>query len=94
MLTDLLIAGMMIAVAPDLPILGVARPAAQEQRTEAVTGASLCQGNERTGSRIALLEAHASFAALPPFSLARLGAGAAGSAPLVSKAKDAARCKS
>lgn len=94
MITDLLVVGLMVAVAPDLPVPGVARPAAAEQRSEAATGSTPCQVDPRGGYRVALLEAHASVAAMPPFSLARLGTGAAGPALNGAKEKDAGGCKS
>ena len=94
MLTDLLVAGLMIAVAPDLAPPSLVKPAAPEQRSDTAAGPGPCQGDQHKEARIALLAAHASFAAMHPFSLARLGAGAPGSTPVVSKAKDAAGCES
>ncbi len=92
MFTDLLIAGLMVALAPDVPAPSPAKPAAPEQRSEAPAGQAHCEQEGSAGSRAALLEAHATYAALYPFSLARQGGGSA--TPTGSKAKEAQGCKS
>ena len=90
MITDLLVVGLLVAAAPDLPIVGAIKPPTPEQRSEETTGAGACHKAAGPGSRAALLEAHASFAALPPFSLARVGAGSSGA----NESKDTGGCKS
>lgn len=92
MLTDLLVAGMIVALASNVPAPSPAKPAAPEQRSEAPAGQAHCAQEGSAGSRAALLEAHATSAALYPFSLARQGGGSA--TPTGSKAKDADGCKS
>ena len=90
MLTDLLVAGLMVAATPNLPDSGGSKPTIPEKNSEARTDAPACESE----SRIALLEAHASFAAMPPFSLARLSSGTANPARTGPREKDAGGCKS
>jgi hypothetical protein len=90
MLTDLLVAGLMVAATPNLPGPSESKPTIPEKHSEARTDAPACQPE----SHIALLEAHASFAAMPPFSLARLNSGTANPARNGPKEKDAGGCKS
>lgn len=94
MLTDLLVAGLMVATTPHPPDFGTAKSPAPTPRGQAVSGVHACQEEARNGARNALLEAHASFAALPPFSLARLGATTGGSSQPVAKDKESPGCKS
>lgn len=90
MFTDLLVAGLVVALAPNVPAPSPAKPATSQQRSEAPAGQSHCAQESSAGSRAALLEAHAGYAALSPFSLARQG----GATPTGAKAKDADGCKS
>jgi hypothetical protein len=90
MLTDFLVAGLMVAATPNLPGSGGSKPAIPEEHSQALAVAPACQAE----SRIALLEAHASYAAMPPFSLARLSPGPANPAKTGPREKDAAGCKS
>jgi hypothetical protein len=92
MITDLLVAGLMVAVAPDVPAPSPAKHATPERYSEASGGRAHCSEEGIAGSRAALLEAHATYAALSPFSLARQGGGSA--TPTGSKAKNADGCKS
>lgn len=70
MLTDLIVAGLLVASSAGLPPTGGVRPAPAGAQPETGTEAIACAGG-RASDRAALLEAHAGFAALPPFSLAR-----------------------
>ena len=80
MITDLLIAGLLVASAPDLLPSDSLKSAPLEHRSDAARGVRTCPGEAQDRSRNALLEAHAAYAAMAPFSLARI---APGSAPVI-----------
>lgn len=94
MLTDLLVAGLMVAAAPHAPGPETAKAPVRAPHSQAASGPQACHGEAREGTTMALLEAHASFAAMPPFSLARLGAAAGVQPGTGTREKDAAGCKS
>jgi hypothetical protein len=99
MLTDLLVAGLMVAAAPDLLHPGAAKASPLAEPSAARAVPALCPGEARARYQIALLEAHAAYAAMAPFSFARTGPGSAPPATHGRMEKDAAereadRCKS
>ena len=92
MITDLLLAGLLLASSPDLSSLGSPHPAPVGLRSDARQIVQACTGDSRTPGQQALLEAHAAYAALHPFSLVRIPpAAGAKAAP---GGKGIAGCKS
>lgn len=71
MITDLLVAGLLVASSADLAPAGGGRPATAGAHPASQSEVALACADPRASDRAALLEAHAGYAALPPFSLAR-----------------------
>lgn len=96
MITELLMTGLMVAAAPGALSHEATKPVQDTPRGESHAVQPQCLAEARAASQAAMLEAHARFAALPPFSLARIGSGspATASSDDSPKAKDAPLCKS
>ena len=96
MITDLLVAGFLIAAAPGLPPHGTPKPAEHLPQPAAAAPLALCAARTPAASQMALLEAHARSGGFTPFSLARIAAGspASASGEDATKENEAAQCKS
>ena len=83
MLTDLLIGGLLLASSPAQAADVGVQPAPASLRSDARPGTPPCVELSRASGRSALLEAHAAYAGLAPFSLARTPSPATPNAPAV-----------
>ena len=71
MLTELIIGGLLLVSSPAQSVEPGALPAPASLHSESRQGGAACVEGNRPPGRSALLEAHAAFSALAPFSLAR-----------------------
>ncbi len=98
MLTTLVVS-LLLGPAAEMPPLGTAKTTPQELRSEAPPSAATCAKETRVETAITLLEAHAAYRAIAPFSLARTAIGLSATAPAAATESSAnqsshAGCKS